>query len=189
MANLANRLVKIEHGVPKVSQKLAEFMASCKARQNTRYALNNVGVTGGQMVVTNGRVLLIVTLVDTFDPPIADGLYHLTGEGFLLKTNNDDSFPKWRDSIPKSVKTLGDFSLVDGDGSGIAKAGMAIANAGCLVNPKWLLSALEAFRDCGCGVVKIMDPEGNTPILITGEGLGASIQYIQMPMHNGKPGD
>jgi len=183
MANLQNRLVKIEHGVPKVSQKLAEFMASCKAKQSTRYALNSVGVTEGVLVTTNGRTLLVVTPIDTFDPPITDGLYHLTGEGFLLKTDNDAAFPKWQESVPKNENSLGCFNISDPTSGGREKLCEAIIKAECRLNLTWLLAALKAFVGCGCDAVDVFDPGGNNPMLITGEGMGAKIQYIQMPMH------
>ena len=100
------RGVKIVYGVPKVSQQIAEFMASCKLKEASRYALESVGIAGGQMAVTDGRRLLVVTPTKSFDPPIADGIYHLTGEGFLLKADDDKEFPKWRDIIPKNTNSL-----------------------------------------------------------------------------------
>lgn len=172
---------KIEYGVPKVSQKIAEFMASCMTKGNTRYALNFVGITDGKMVVTNGQKLLVVTSTDSFDPPIVDGIYHLTGEGFLLKTDEDKKFPKWQDVIPKSANSLGDFILDNGSGLGLAKILRAILETKGIWNIKWLLDALAKFQSCGCTSVTVKDPGGNNPILISAESTAVNFLYVQMP--------
>jgi len=174
--------VKIEYGVPKVSQQIAEFMASCKAKENTRYALNYVGITDGKMAVTDGRRLLVIAPIDSFEPPIADGIYHLTGEGFLLKTDEDRTFPKWQDIIPKAANNLGEFVLSDGSGLGLAKILRAILETKGIWNIKWLLGALAKFQSCGCSSVTIKDPGGNCPIWITAESTGVYFQYVQMPL-------
>lgn len=177
-----NRGVKIEHGVPKVSQQIAEFMAPIKAMRTTRYALNYVGITNGQMAVTNGRRLLVVSPTDTFDPPIDDGIYYLTGEGFLLKSTDDEKFPKWQDVIPRDPENLGDFVLDGADGLGTAKALIAIAGTKTLFNTRWLLDAFAKFKNCGCSAVTIKKQEGDGhPVLITADSTGVNFQYVQMP--------
>ena len=178
--------VRYECGVPKVSQPLAEFMASCKAIRTTRYSINNVGVKDGVMAVTDGRRLLVVTPTDTFEPPIVDGLYHLTGEGFLLKTDDDRTFPKWQDVIPEAADKLSDVVISEESGLGIAKAIRTILEeTKGLWNIKWLLDALTGLRSCGCSGVTISVPGGNNPILIKAETIGVRFQYVQMPFSNG----
>lgn len=178
------RPVKFEHGVPKVSQKIAEFMASIKAKTSGRYALECVGIMKSQMAVTDGRRLLVVTPTDTFDPPISDGTYYLTGEGFLLKTSEEGKFPKWQDIVPKDPNTLGAFALSDGNGTGIAKAIAAISETKSLFNMRWIIGALAGLERCGCTVVGIEKQEGEHPVLITAGTAGMSFQYIQMPFNN-----
>jgi len=175
------RPVKIECGVPKVSQKIAEFMASCKAKISTRYVLDAVGVINDQMAVTDGRRLLVVTPIDTFDPPIAEGIYHLTGEGFLLKIGDDRKFPKWQDIIPKDAKKLGNFILDDGHGIGVAKAMAAIFETKAILNIPRLLGAFNGLKNCRCSSITISKQDGNYPIMITADSIGVNFQYVQMP--------
>lgn len=182
---MANRLVKIEYGVPKLSQNLAKFMASVKAKATTRHAINDVGVTENVLAVTDGRRLLTVTPKSAeggFDPPIKDGVYHLTGEGFLLKKDEEEKFPKWREVIPKETTVLGNFGIDDERGWGIAKVISAVDNAGCLLNTKWLLGAIIGFRKCGCDKIKVEKQDDNKPILITAEASSGNLQYVQMPL-------
>lgn len=175
------RPVKIEYGVPKVSQRIAEFMAACKSKESTRYAIGNVGITGGQMAVTDGRRLLVVTPTDTFDPPIEDGIYYLTGEGFLLKINDERKFPKWQDLTPEDAEDLGAFVLNDGNRTGIAKALATIFGPKALFNTKWIFDAFARLQGCGCDFVKIKKAGDDKPILIIADSIGVSFQYIQMP--------
>ena len=177
----SQRPIKIEYGIPKVSQAIAEFMASCKAKENTRYALANVGIIKGQMAVTDGRRLLVVTPTDSFDPPIAKGAYHLTGEGFLLKTDDKGKFPNWRDVIPKDAKNLGDFVLDDGTGYGTAKIIKAVFDTKITLNVSWLLKALSRLKSCQCSSVAISKEDGDQSVMITADSMGAHFQYIQMP--------
>lgn len=182
--NLSQRPVRFEYGVPKVSQQIAEFMASIKAKIATRYALNYVGITNSQMAVIDSRRLrlLVVSPTDTFDPPIADGLYHLTGEGFLLKTEEEGKFPKWQDIIPTAANTLGDFVINDDIGHGVAKAVRTISKTDILLNVKWLLATFAGLKSCGCSVVTVKKEEGNNPIQVTAEAVGVNFQYVQMPL-------
>lgn len=170
-----------EFGVPKVSQAIAELLTANKAKENTRYALNRIGVIDGKMAATNGRTLIEISPVPEF---ITDGNYYITGEGFLLKDGDDDlKFPKWRDIIPTDAKLEGSCYLSGDDNRVLSSLIQTVVKADYYLNYVWLYNLLKQLGKCNCQEVEIWIEDNTRPLMLKSTDGHLSFLYLQMPIN------
>jgi len=181
------KIITQEFGVPKVSQPLAELLNYTKAKHKTfRYWIHYVCVKEGLLTVTDGRKLLEITLSGV---EIKNGLYHLTGEGFLLKIDDaePENYPNYSELFTQTEQIGQNHYFVSaGDETQMGKALIieAICGAGCLLNFSMLYSTLNRMARCDCSSIEIFkQPSNNSSvILITSELHGLKFRYLQMPL-------
>lgn len=174
---MITKMISQEHGVCKAAQPLADILLTLKARENTRYAIANAGVISGRIAVANGRQLFAIDLPSGYE--LADGTYHVTGEGFMLKTEAGN-FPKISEIIPSITDRIEEYVL---DAAYSYSATIkAIAQKDVMVNFRWLMSFLEKIEKCGCYAIKLNQIGKEKTLHIIGEIQGHKFDYLQIPI-------
>lgn len=135
--------MKIE--IPKVQTVMFDcvrFVCLAAAKESTRYAIAKVLVEKGRFVATDGRRLHIADI----DHGYKLGLYEIMKCNrsivILLKSDAKETFPKYRDIIPKHK----DYFEVRGSGGPLPAsviAAYALARKDQIFNPEYLADALD----------------------------------------------
>jgi len=91
-----------EHGYPKIDKKYGRLLKTCLSKKEIRFAIQYIEVRKDSLVATDGKKLLVIYCEHNLNI----GLYYLSSEFLLLKTESDKKFPKWEDIIKKDLKQI-----------------------------------------------------------------------------------
>jgi len=171
-----------EDGVLKLHKKVASLLAYIKPKENTRYAIDRIGIEDNTLAVTDGRRLFTMELPEGL---AENGSYFLTPEGWLVDHECPRAFPKWRELIPQETSLIHKGNLTP-HGEGTYRIIKKICAAGYLLNLNWLLSILKRLQACGVYEIEARnackDSDYLRPIMLKGTiGRGKFI-YLQIPL-------
>lgn len=174
--------VEFNHNHWKLSQKLRRLLTSCAAKEQTRYALNGIGVTEKTIAATDGRRLIVLEKEHGINP----GIYFVTQDGWLLE-RTDGKFPKYEDVIPAKdkLKLLAEIDYTSRLGAiavilGELVHAKCICDIGLLYGPGSLLGQVEISQLAV--YVDTKDAPCN-PFLLEGSCCFGKLQYLQMPVN------
>jgi len=170
-----------EHNHWRLSEKLRRLLLECRAGEDSRYNITNIGVDENSLIATDGRRLVIIEIHHAILP----ALHFCTSDGFLLEAEGE--FPKYSDIIPRKedLTKIVEFNGLEQDITGLI-LGKLIAS-GCIVKLSFHLKPIEILADLVDGKMEVFvnssDP-AKMPFLIEAETDIGNIKYIQIPVNS-----
>jgi len=177
------RVIKeVKKNITVIDKKIARALFLTKAKKDGRYDLSSVYFNNEtkEIVATDAKSMLIVAIKSTgllveYDK-LETGLYNIFGDVLVRKDNQDSSFPKYQDVIPKSSKEICSDNILDG-------------LIDCMIKNKTYINIWEYVS-----VLKILDrmpfnkwvfinESPKCPVLIESENAFYKIKYILMPLN------
>lgn len=172
--------VKTKFGIPQVNQDLANLLHECKAKEETKYAINGVAVSEEEIVATDGRRLFVLACKHSVKP----GAYHLTSDGFMLP-REDANYPKWKDIVPNE-NDLDENQITDCDIGYLASRIVARLNEkGMRLNLDYVLPVIKLLGRFTIDKISVFthkEKPYERPFMITGLIAQQKFTYVQMPL-------
>ncbi len=176
---MTKKFITKEHEYYRTNGALRSMLQDTVAGHNAQYALEYVLVEPDKLVATDGKKMVVIRIKHDVPP----GLYYITEDGFLLKTDDNDRYPKYRsilldDAEVKVITTIPYKSKLEvAFGSIVAH----LNREGMIFDVIALLGVLlPGISDQYCKV-KTISPEHPFQIEFNLDDK-ACVTYIQMPV-------
>ena len=159
---------------------LKRLLLECKAKENTRYAIDGIHVAKNEFVATDGRRLIEIV----YKHEIELGNYFLTQDGFLLGFL-DGKFPKYNNIIPVK-NTLRKILETKGEGENIIGLILGeLCYAGCICKLSLYNAPANLLSKIVLGTTEVFvnkDKPAEHPFLIEAKTTLGFVRYLQMPI-------
>ena len=175
------RFIEKSHGHWQLKNELRKLLLECRAKENTRYAINGICVEENRLCATDGRRLVVVEHLHTIEL----GNYFSTNDGFLLDFV-DGKFPSYQKIIPKPNEIR---QIVKTSGEGKDIIGLVLGelcHAECICKLALYGQPMKILSNIICGEVTVSvfrEKPKEHPFIIEAETSVGHLQYIQMPVN------
>ena len=174
---MTKKFITKEIGHYRLNGVLRSILQDATAEKCDRYALEHILVELDKIVATDGKKMVVVSR--THDIP--HGIYYVTEDGFLLKTDENHRFPKYQDILLDDAEVK--VTVIPGETKPEAAFGVIVAHLnreGMIFDVLALLGVLAGIGGLDCSV-KTISPDH--PFQIEFDiGQQTHITYIQMPV-------
>ncbi len=175
---MVKKFITKEIGHYRINGVLRAILQDSVAEKSQRWALEYILVKEEKLVATNGNKMVVVNRKHD----IPHGIYYVTDDGFLLKTDDNDRFPKYQNILLDDAEVK--VTIIPSAEKPEVAFGAIVAHLnreGMVFDVLALLGVLlPGISGQGC-IVKTISPEH--PFQIEFDvGQQTYITYIQMPV-------
>ena len=175
---MAKKFITKEIGHYRLNGVLRSIIQDSTADKCDCYALEDILVEPEKLVATDGKKMVVIDRKHDIPP----GIYYVTDDGFLLTTDDNDRFPKYRGILLDDAEVK--VTAIPSEAKPEVAFGLIVAHLnreGMVFDVLALLGVLlPGIGGQGC-MVKTISPEH--PFQIEFDiGVGTYVTYIQMPM-------